>query len=96
MNTIGTNHGVSGSRCAVFEMNKDGTALLILQIINPFVKMCTLRRNDFYKLVEKMRAMHALLASGIDLSVNELAFMFAFALSTKLVSQSDMSHLARR
>ncbi len=83
MNPIGTNHGVSGSRCIVFEMNDNGTALLILQIINPFVEVCTLRRNDFHELVEEVRAMHALLASGIDLSVNELAFMFAFALYKK-------------
>ncbi len=70
MNPIGTNHGVSGSRCVVFEMNEDRTALLIVQISNPFVEVCTLRRNEFYKLVEEVRAMHALLASGIDLSVN--------------------------
>lgn len=84
MNAIGSNHGVSDSRCAVFEMNDNGTALLVLQRINAFVEVCPLRRNAFDKLVEEVSTMHALLARGIELGVDELALMFAFALKKKI------------
>ena len=64
-------------------MDHHRTILLIVYEINTFVEVCTLGRDAFDKLVEKMRSMHALLAGDIGLSVNELALMFAFALEEK-------------
>lgn len=55
MNTVGTNDRVRDSRCTIFEMNDNGSASLILQKINAFVEVCTLRRNGLDKLVEEVR-----------------------------------------
>ena len=84
MNTIGSNECVRFSRSAVFEMNVHGTILLILYRINALVEVCAFRRNDFDKFIEKVRSMHALLACGIDLSVNKLALVLTFTLKNTI------------
>ena len=96
MDTIGTNYRASGCRCAVFEMNDYGTISPILQRVNAFVEMCTFGGNALNKLVEKMRAMHALLARGVELSMDELALMLSFALDKEFQSQSDVSEPCRK
>lgn len=83
VDTIGTNYCVSGCRCTIFEMNDYWTLLPILQPLNAFVEVCTFGGNALHELVEEMRAMHALLARGVELGMDELALMLSFALKKK-------------
>ena len=92
VDAIGADDGVRGDRSAVFEVDDDGAVWCVFERIDPFVEVRALRRNDFDQLVEEVGAMDALLAGGIQLSVNELAFVLALTLRRVL----DMHRLGLR
>ncbi len=84
MDAIGADDGVRGDRGAIFEVDNDWAVWCLFERIDPFVEVSALRRNDFDQLVEEVGPMDALLAGGIELSVNELAFVVALALRRAL------------
>lgn len=71
---------VSGSRRAVFEMDVYGTVLLVFEFVDALVEVGAVRWDAFDELVEEVGPVHASLARGVHLGVDELAFVFAFAL----------------
>ena len=80
VDAVCANDDVRGCRGAIFEMYLYGTVLLVLDFIDAFVEVGAFRGDAFDELVEEVGSMHALLARGIFLGVNELAFVFAFTL----------------
>ena len=80
MDTVCANDDVRGCRGAIFEMDLYGTVLFVLDFIDAFVEVGAVRGDAFDELVEEVGSMHALLACGVFLGVNELAFVFTFAL----------------
>lgn len=80
VDTVCADDGVGGGRGAVFEMDVDGTVLFVVELVDALVEVGALRRDEFDELVEEVGPVHALLARGVCLGVDELAFVFAFAL----------------
>ena len=80
VDTICANDDVRGCRGPIFEMYVYGTVFLVHDLIDAFVEVGAFRGDAFDELVEEVGAMHALLACGVFLGVNELAFVFTFAL----------------
>ena len=80
MDAICANDGVRGCRRAVFEMDVYRTALFIFEDVDAFVEVRAVRGDKLDELVEEVGPVHARLAGGAKLLVDELAFVFAFAL----------------
>ena len=80
MNAVGANNGICDRRSAIFEVDNCGTVISIFESVNAFIEVSALARYAFNKFVEEASTMHGLLAGGVELSVDELAFVFAFTL----------------
>ena len=96
VNTVCAKDDVRGRRAAVLEMDLYGTVVLLVHdLVDAFVEVGALGGDAFDELVEEVGAVDALLAGGVFLGVDELAFVFAFAL---LVGGkgSVISRLARK
>lgn len=80
VDAVCANDRVGGSRRAVFEMDVYGTVLLVFELVDTLVEVGPVRWNALDELVEEVGPVHAPLARGVHLGVDELAFVFAFAL----------------
>ena len=89
MNAVGANNGICGHCGAVFKVDNCGTVILIFESVNAFMEVGALRRYAFDKIVEEVGTMYGLLTGGVELSVDELAFVFAFTLEIKLGMQDS-------
>ena len=80
VDAICANDCVRGCRRAVFEMNVYRTVLFVFEDVDAFIEVRAVRGDKFDELIEEVGPVHACLAGGAELSVDELAFAFAFAL----------------
>ena len=82
VDAIGADDDVRGRRGVVLEMDLHGTVVLLVvyDLVDAFVEVGAFGGDAFYELVEEVGAVDALLAGGVLLGVDELAFVVAFAL----------------